>query len=355
MDTPTTAPTQRPHPDAAPTTAGAAPARAASTSGAPSAGDPVLELAGVTKAFGRGARRVEAVRGVDLTLRRGEVVALLGHNGAGKSVTLDLAMGLQAPDAGTVRLCGEPPATAVRRGRLGAMLQTGSLLTDLTVAETVRAVGALHRTTRQRCEEVMARTGLDPLAGRRVGRCSGGEQQRLRFALALLPDPDLLVLDEPTAGMDVTARQEFWGTVTQEAHAGRTIVFATHYLAEAEEYAPRTVLMAGGRVIADDATAAVRNRVPGRMLRCTVPRADAVLGTLAGDPTVVDARATAEDRLELRTTDSDRLAALALQQWGARELEVVPLGLDEAFAELTRTASTRTASTPSATTPRSTP
>lgn len=300
--------------------------------------EPVLELAGVTKSFGRGARRVEAVRGVDLTVRRGEVVALLGHNGAGKSVTLDIALGLQQPDGGSARVAGTSPAQAVRQGRIGAMLQSGSLLTDLTVAETVRTVGSLHRADRARCQEVLDRAGLSGLSGRRVGKCSGGEQQRLRFALALLPDPDLMVLDEPTTGMDVTARQEFWHAVNAEAAAGRTIVFATHYLAEAEEYAPRTVLMAGGRVIADDATATVRAQVPGRVLRCRVPDPITVLHELANDPAVVEAAAVGDTRIELRVTESDRFAARALQHWGARDLEIVPLGLDEAFAELTRAA-----------------
>ncbi|WP_462418801.1 ABC transporter ATP-binding protein [Kytococcus sp. Marseille-QA3725] len=300
--------------------------------------EPVLELTGITKSYGRGGRRVEAVQGVDLTVRRGEVVALLGHNGAGKSVTLDIAMGLQSPDSGTVRVCGEDPATAVRHGRIGAMLQFGAMLDDLSVAETVRSVGSLHGIGAAGCAEVLERVGLAPLARRRVGKCSGGERQRLRFALALLPDPDLMVLDEPTAGMDVTARQEFWHAVRDEARAGRTIVFATHYLAEAEEYAPRTVLMAGGRVIADDTTAAVRAQVPGRVLRCDVPDAERVLHGLRGDATVSLATAVTPTRVEMRTTDSDRLAVRALSDWGGRNLEVVPLGLDEAFAELTRAA-----------------
>ena len=299
---------------------------------------PVLDLRGVHKSFGRGARRVDAVRGVDLTVHRGDVVALLGHNGAGKSVTLDMALGLQAPSSGEVRVCGDRPSRAVSAGRVGAMLQSGALLDDLRVAETVRAVASLHPGGRRRVGSVMDRAGLTPLATRRVSRCSGGEKQRLRFALALLPDPDLMVLDEPTAGMDVSARQEFWEVVSAEAQAGRTIVFATHYLAEAEEYAPRTVLMAGGRVIADDTTEAVRSRVPGRVLTCTTPDAGRLAQQLAGEPDVVDVRTPTPDRLEMRVTDSDRFARLALTEWRATGLQIVPLGLDEAFAELTREA-----------------
>ena len=142
-------------------------------------------------------------------------------------------------------------------------MQTGGLLNDFTVEETVRAIAALHGRP-DRVEVVLERARLTELAGRRVEACSGGEQQRLKFALALVPDPDLVILDEPTTGMDVGARQEFWQAMREDAAHGRTIVFATHYLAEADEFAERTVLMNHGRIVHDAATTDVRAAYGGR-------------------------------------------------------------------------------------------
>ena len=177
---------------------------------------------------------VRAVDGVDLSIDRGEIVALLGPNGAGKTTFLDLVLGFTGPSAGRLDVLGENPGRAVRAGRVGAVLQTGGLLDDLTVRETVAMVAACHP-RHIPVDEALARAGADGIAKRKVRKCSGGEQQRLRFALALLTEPDLLLLDEPTAGMDVRARAEFWATMHTEAERGRTVVFATHYLQEADD------------------------------------------------------------------------------------------------------------------------
>ena len=155
-------------------------------------------------------------------------------------------------------------------GRISAVLQSGGLLRDLSVRETVQMVASVFEDPRP-IDEVLARAGLTQLAARKVAKCSGGEQQRLRFALALLPDPDLLVLDEPTAGMDVGARRDFWDTMHADADAGRTVVFATHYLEEAETFAERIVLMARGRVVADGSTAEIRARASGRTVTADIP------------------------------------------------------------------------------------
>ena len=204
---------------------------------------------------------------MDLAVHRGEVVALLGPNGAGKTTTLDMVLGLAVPSAGTVTVLGAAARAAVRAGRVSAVLQTGGLLGDLTVRETVRFVASTFTATGRATapvDDVLERAGVARLGDRLVARCSGGEQQRLRFALALLPDPDLLVLDEPTAGMDVDARREFWATMHAEAARGRTVVFATHYLEEADSFARRIVLMADGRVVADGSVEEVRARATGR-------------------------------------------------------------------------------------------
>ena len=300
---------------------------------------PAVEITGLARGFGSGERRVRAVDGIDLVVARGEVVALLGPNGAGKTTTLDMLLGLSEPDAGEVRVLGLPPRRAVASGRLSALLQTGGLLADLTVGETVAVIAGFHGAT-SRVAPVMERTGLAPIARRKVSKCSGGEQQRIKFALALLPDPDVLVLDEPTTGMDVTARRRFWEVMHEEARGGRTVVFATHYLEEAEQFARRTVVMNHGRVVADGDTAELRASLGGRTVTATLPGSDpeAVLERLRGTAPLagLPASGVALDgaRLRVRTTDSDALAALLLEL-GARDLEIAAPSLETAFTALT--------------------
>ncbi len=232
---------------------------------------PAIRTSGLRKTFGTtDGGTVVAVDAVDLVVEPGEIVAFLGPNGAGKTTTVDMLLGLTRPDAGTVEVFGTSPSEAVRAGRVSAVMQTGGLLNDFTVEETVRAIAALHGRT-DRVELVLERARLTDLAQRRVEACSGGEQQRLKFALALVPDPDLVVLDEPTTGMDVGARQEFWRAMRADAALGRTIVFATHYLAEADEFAERTVLMNHGRIVHDAATTDVRAAYGGRTLTFRPP------------------------------------------------------------------------------------
>ena len=237
-------------------------------------GAPAVELRSLVKTFparrGSHDTEVRAVDGVDLRIEPGEVVAFLGPNGAGKTTTLDMVLGLTEPTTGTARVFGRRPREAVIAGHVSAVLQTGGLLRDLTVRETVRMIASTYAASTP-VDEVIDRAGLRSLADRRVSKCSGGEQQRLRFALALLPDPRLLVLDEPTAGMDVTARRDFWDTMHADASAGRTVVFATHYLEEADAFADRIVLIAGGRIVADGTTAEIRSRASGRTVSATLP------------------------------------------------------------------------------------
>lgn len=232
---------------------------------------PAIRTSGLRKTFrAPDGGTVVAVDGVDLVVEPGEIVAFLGPNGAGKTTTVDMLLGLTRPDAGTVEVFGGPPRRAVTQGRVSAVMQTGGLLQDFTVEETVRAIAATHGRS-DRVATVIERAGLAEIADRRVQACSGGEQQRLKFALALVPDPDLLVLDEPTAGMDVATRQHFWDTMRADAALGRTIVFATHYLAEADAFAERTVLIARGRIVADGPTADVRAAFGGRSVSFRPP------------------------------------------------------------------------------------
>ncbi|KUF07078.1 ABC transporter ATP-binding protein [Leucobacter sp. G161] len=298
-----------------------------------------LEITGVTRHFGSGDRLVRAVNGVDLRVERGEVVALLGPNGAGKTTLLDMVLGLSEPDGGSLRVLGDSPRNAVGNGSLSAVLQTGGLLADLTVTETLEVIASFHRAL-ARVPEVIERANLTDIARRKVSKCSGGEQQRVKFALALLPDPDVLVLDEPTAGMDVTARRKFWDAMRADANAGRTIVFATHYLEEAEQFARRTVVMNHGKVVADGDTATLRASLGGRTLRATLPAADsasaallAELAALQSDGSITSLERDA-GRILIHTPNSDAIAARLLQA-GATELEIAAPTLETAFAALT--------------------
>ncbi|ANH37441.1 Daunorubicin/doxorubicin resistance ATP-binding protein DrrA [Nocardioides dokdonensis FR1436] len=279
-----------------------------------------VQMTGLTKTFaapaGTHGPPVTAVDAVDLTIRPGEVVAFLGPNGAGKTTTVDMLLGLTRPTSGSVEVYGTSPRRAVAAGRVSAVLQTGGLLPDFTVRETVRAIAALHGRP-DRVDHVIERARLTGLAGRLVQACSGGEQQRLKFALALVADPDLVVLDEPTTGMDVGARRDFWDTMRADAADGRTIVFATHYLAEADEFADRTVLMARGRIVADGPTADVRAAYGGRTLTFRPPAE--VVHPHGVDPAWLE---------QVRTS----LAPL-----GITDLDVSSASLEAAFLALTGT------------------
>ncbi|GEK87955.1 ABC transporter ATP-binding protein [Microbacterium aerolatum] len=308
--------------------------RPTKTTGA--ASDTTVSIEGLQRHFGVGERTVKAVDGLDLQIRRGEVVALLGPNGAGKTTTLDMLLGLTDPSAGTVSVFGEKPAKAAKAGVIAAVLQTGGLLSDLTVRETVEVIASLHgRDALARVPEVLAATDLTAIARRRIAKCSGGEQQRVKFALALVADPDILVLDEPTAGMDVNARRHFWNVMRADADAGRTIIFATHYLEEAEQFARRTVVMHRGRIVADAPTAQLRANLGGRTIAANLPAlgGDALVRRLTETEGISDVRVDAE-RVSLRALDSDAVAS-ALLNAGAHDLEIAAPTLETAFTALT--------------------
>ncbi|MGH2935065.1 MAG: ABC transporter ATP-binding protein, partial [Gaiellaceae bacterium] len=237
-----------------------------------------VTLQGLTKSFAGERGKVQAVRGVDVAVERGETVALLGPNGAGKSTTIDMMLGLLEPDAGSAQLFGGSPGDAVASGRVGAMLQTGSLIRDLTVRELVAMVASLYPRPLA-TDEAIALTGIGEIADRLTQKLSGGETQRARFATAIVSNPDLLVLDEPTVAMDVEARRAFWATMRNFAADNRTVLFATHYLEEADAYADRIILMRQGRIVASGTAAEVRNLSSGRSVRASLAGADqAALG-----------------------------------------------------------------------------
>ncbi|KQM39467.1 ABC transporter ATP-binding protein [Microbacterium sp. Leaf203] len=286
-----------------------------------------IDARGVVKSFGS----VHAVRGVDLTVRPGEIVAFLGPNGAGKTTTIDMILGLTNPDDGSIEVFGHSARGAVARGLVSAVLQSGGLLKDLTVRETVELTASLFAEKRP-VDEALERAGILSLARRKVGLCSGGEQQRLRFAMALVSDPALLILDEPTTGMDVEARRSFWNAIRADAARGRTVIFATHYLDEADEYADRIILMRGGQIVADGSTTEIKNLVSGRVVQVTLPDAD--LTALAAVPGV-DSVEAAGERITVHTRDSDALARHLLTSTSARDLEITAQNLESVFLTLT--------------------
>jgi ABC-2 type transport system ATP-binding protein len=272
------------------------------------------------------------VRGVDIAIERGETVALLGPNGAGKSTTIDMLLGLSRPDAGTVSVFGRTPAQATAAGLVSGMLQVGELIRDLTVREIVTMMASLYPRGRP-VDEVMALTGIAEIAGRRTQKLSGGQGQRVRFALALVADAELLVLDEPTVALDVESRRSFWTAMRNVAASGRTVLFATHYLEEADAYADRIVLMARGRVVADGPTTEIKAHVGLRTIRATLPGADA--DALRALPGVSSVELRGES-ITLQCADADAaLHRLLREHPQTRDVEVRGAGLEEAFLELT--------------------
>jgi ABC-2 type transport system ATP-binding protein len=286
-----------------------------------------IRLAGVTKVFGQ----VHAVRGIDLTIEQGEVVAFLGPNGAGKTTSIDMMLGLSQPTEGSVEVLGLTPRDAISRGLVSAVMQTGGLLKDLTVRETVAYMASLFADT-QPIDEVLRQAGITGIAGRKVGKCSGGEQQRLRFAIALLSDPALLLLDEPTTGMDVEGRRAFWAAIRADAARGRTVLFATHYLEEADQYADRIVLVRKGRIVADGSGAQIKALAAGRTVRATLAHADhEALSRLPG----VESVEVRGDSVLLHAADTDAVARHLLTQTSARDLEITARSIEDAFLSLT--------------------
>ncbi|WP_225632238.1 ABC transporter ATP-binding protein [Streptomyces solaniscabiei] len=283
----------------------------------------------VTKSYGD----VRAVDGLTLTLRPGETVALLGPNGAGKSTTLDLLLGLKQPDTGTVRVFGTGPREAIVAGRVGAMLQSGGLMDEITVAELVRLGCALHPKAHP-VADVLARAGLTKIADRKVDKLSGGQAQRVRFALATAGDSDLIVLDEPTTGMDVSARRAFWATMREQADQGRTVLFATHYLEEADAIADRVLVLHRGRLLADGTAAEIKARAGARRISFDLdgPIDEQALRALPFLTSLtVSGRAV---RIQSSDADATVHAAYGLGLY-PRNLEVAGLGLEQAFVALT--------------------
>jgi len=239
---------------------------------------------------------------------------------------------LTRPDLGMVRIYGEPPENAISAGNVGAMLQSGSLVRYISVRELISMMASLYPHPMP-VETVLEIAGLLDIADRRTQKLSGGESQRVRLAIAVVSDPQLLVLDEPTVALDVEARHLFWKTIKRFTSEGRTVMFATHYLDEADAYADRIVLIARGRVVADGPTTEIKARVGTHTIRATLP--DASMEELRVLPGVINAWRSGA-AVSIRSSDSDRTVRALLDQYPeARDLDVQGAGLEETFLELT--------------------
>jgi len=289
---------------------------------------PLAQLRGVHKRYGAAV----ALDGVDLQLRRGQLLALLGANGAGKSTAVALMLGLQVADAGSVSLCGQDPRALGARRQAGVMLQSAGLPDALRVGELLAQARGYYRRPRS-VADCVALAGLDGLLPRRYGSLSGGQQRRVQFALAICGRPRVLFLDEPSTGLDIEARQGLWRAIRELVADGCAVLLTTHYLEEAEALADQVAVLQRGTLIAEGSVEQLRARFEQRTIRC---RSALAAAQVADWPQV--RRAEGRDGvLEIVAEPAEPVVArLLAADPGLDELEVKRAGLAEAFLAITR-------------------
>ena len=288
---------------------------------------PVATLEAVVKRYGK----TEALRGFDLTLRRGEVVALLGPNGAGKTTAVRLLLGLISPDAGRVRVLGRDPRTADARTRIGAMLQVARVPEALLVREHLDLFSSYYPRPLA-LAEVIRRAGLEDIANRRFGELSGGQKQRALFALAICGDPDLVFLDEPTVGMDLHSRRQVWEEIRRLAAAGKSVLLTTHYLEEADSLAHRVVVIDEGRLLRAGTPEQIKRGVSGRRIRCVTRLDPDVVRRL---PSVISVRRDRDAMVVFAESPEQVVRSMLGEDDSLHGLEVSAAPLEEAFLALT--------------------
>lgn len=292
--------------------------------------DRLAALSGAVKRYGR----VTALDGLDLEIRAGETLALLGPNGAGKTTAVKLLLGLASADAGKVRLFGGDPRDHRSRRRVGAMLQVGNVPETLSVREHLELFASYYPSPAP-LPETLAQAGLEHLENRPFGKLSGGERQRLLFGLALCGNPELLVLDEPTAGLDVQARRKLWAEVDRFVGTGRSVLLTTHHLEEADALAHRIVVIHRGRVLTEGSPGAIKAHLGGRRIRCVTRTEPSQVKTLPG----VTAARWDGPVLEAFAGQAEPVVRALLElDPHLRDLEVTSASLEEAFVALTAAA-----------------
>ena len=286
----------------------------------------VAQLRGVTKFYGK--QRV--LDRISLDVRAGEVTALLGPNGAGKTTCVGIITGRLAAASGDALLFGLDPKRPAARARMGVVLQSAGLPDMLSVGELVALQSGYYRRPRE-IDETLVLAGLDGLEDRRAGKLSGGQQRRLHYALAICGKPDLLVLDEPTTGLDHEARRRLWKTVREEADSGTAVLLTTHYLEEADALADRIVVIDEGRVVADDSPAGIKAKVAGATLRCRTSLSDSRLAALPGVRRVSRSGAAAN---LLVADGTSAVRALLAADPGLADLTISAASLEDALADV---------------------
>ncbi len=293
-----------------------------------SVGAAVASLDGVSKNYGA----IHALRNVQFHVRAGEVVALLGPNGAGKTTAVKLLLGLMPPDSGRIRVFGGDPTNPQNRMRTGAMLQVGRVPETLRVREHIDLFSSYYPKPMP-LAEVLAAAGLEKLNDRKFGDLSGGQRQRTLFALAICGDPDLLFLDEPTAGLDVEARRGLWDEIRRLVDRGKTVLLTTHYLEEADALADRIAVINKGAIITEGTPAEIKAQTSGKRIRC-VTALD--LTRLLQIPGVTEVK---QDRevVEIHAREAEPVVRVLLASDSSLSgLEVRSAGLEEAFLALTQ-------------------
>lgn len=290
----------------------------------------VAQLKGVAKTYGK----VRALDGVDLAVTAGEVLAVLGPNGAGKTTAISLLLGLIKADAGEATLFGENPTSLTARRRIGAMLQTAGVPDTIAVGELITLFRSYYPDPRT-FADIVTLSGVDDILKRRYGKLSGGQQRRAQFALSIVGRAQILFLDEPTTGLDISARERMWKTIRTLAADGCAIVLTTHYLEEAEALADRVCVLAKGRVVAEGNVQQIRARVSQRRVSC-ISTLDAA--AIASWPNVRTSDRNGE-RIEIVTDAAENVVRRLLGEDATlSELEVHRAGLAEAFVEITKEA-----------------
>jgi ABC-2 type transport system ATP-binding protein len=288
---------------------------------------PAIELQTVSKSFGT----VEALHEVNFAIPQGQVVALLGPNGAGKTTAISLMLGLRRPSHGQVRLLGLDPRDRRARSRSGIMLQESGVPLNLTVGETITLFRSYYPHPLL-LAQILEMAGLKKKAAASVGSLSGGQRQRLYFALAICGDPDVLFLDEPTAGLDVEARHRFWGQLRAFVQQGKTILLTTHYLEEADTLAERIIVIDHGHVRADTSPAALKAQVANKRVTFDVsePLRPEIFAQLP-----VRQLELGDQHVTLLTPKLETvLRTLFTQPVDITNLEITGAGLEEAFFHL---------------------